>query len=154
MADRAGEVVEDGAGDPLPDGTERGRRIQADPPLARLAMQVDGQVHVGEQPFVRSFMRSGAVGDVDERDVRGERGRDLASTRSRGPVTHAMARPGFGGLPSRTSSEATNPPGQAELIAQGASVSGPASGSGPPPATVVVSTSARSYCSSTAPGSA
>ena len=50
---RAEDVVKDGAGHAVPGWSKDNCGVQTDPASSGLAMQVDGQVHIGKHPVLR-----------------------------------------------------------------------------------------------------
>lgn len=96
VSDGAGDVVQDSAGDALAGGAEDHSGVQAGPAALGLAVQVDGQVDVGEHPRGGRLAHGDAVGGVHERDV----GRQRACVLS-GDQAERSADPGRGATRSR-----------------------------------------------------
>src|SRR5690606_1667553 len=72
VPDGAGDVVQHGAGDPLAGGSEGDRGVQSGPVAFGLAVQVDGEVDVGEHPLGGRLAHRDAVGGVDAGEVGGQ----------------------------------------------------------------------------------
>src|SRR5699024_606737 len=70
--DSAVPVVQRSAGEAGPVTTEDDRGVEPGPVTRRLAVQMDGQVEVGEHPLGRFLPRGQTIGQVDQGNVRGE----------------------------------------------------------------------------------
>ena len=119
FSDRPQLVVQHRAGEAVPVGSEDDGGVQPDRPDLGLAVEMDGEVDVGEQPLLGRLAHADAVGRVDEGD---ETRQGLASSpakSSRDVETHAVLRPGSLSALRRTSRDSMYPPGHTEVIGQG-----------------------------------